>query len=133
VGWRYGVPADKSVTFIALRQKLNDEDLPRENFNVNVLHKDEKDLEKSYNKFIESIGKAEGFNIIDQGNKTIKERKYKYLVETHKNKLSKEDMSNYVLFANKDGVILILTMVTTAANFEKFKALFNSIATSLTF
>ena len=42
-------------------------------------------------------------------------------------------MSNYVLFTNKDGEILILTMVTTSENFDKFKSLFDSIALSLTY
>jgi hypothetical protein len=133
VGWRYGVPADKSVTFIALRQKLNEQDLPRENFNINILQRDETDLEKSYASFLESVGRAEGFNIIDQGEKIIKDRKYKYLVETHKNKVSKEDMNNYVLFTNNNGAILILTMVTTSTNFEKFKGLFDSIGLSLSY
>ena len=40
-------------------------------------------------------------------------------------------MTNYVLFTNNDGDILILTIVTTSENFEKFKDLFNSIALSL--
>jgi len=133
VGWRYGIPTDKSVTFIALRQKLNDQDLPRENFNINILHRDEIDLEKSYKQFLESVGKAEGFKIIDQGDKIVRERKYKYLIETHKNKISKEDMNNYVLFANNEGEIHILTMVTTSDNFERFRELFDSIAKSLVY
>src|SRR5688572_4754708 len=88
VGWRYGVPTDKSVTFIALRQKLNEQDLPRENFNINILHRDEIDLEKSFKEFLESVGKAEGFTVLEQGDKIIKNRKYKYLIETHRNKIS---------------------------------------------
>jgi hypothetical protein len=42
-------------------------------------------------------------------------------------------MCNYVLFTNKNGEILILTMVTTSENFEKFKTLFDSIALSLNY
>ncbi len=132
-GWRYGVPADKSLTLIALRQKQNDQDVPRENFNLNIIHRDEISLDLTYQQFLESIGKAEQFRIIEQGEKIIKERKYKYLIETHKNKISKEDMSNYVLFTNNDGEILILTMVTISANFEKFRPLFDTIALSLTY
>jgi hypothetical protein len=131
VGWRYGVPADKSVTFMALRQKQTDEDVPRENFNINIVHRDETDLTKSYQQFLESIGKSEGFRIIEQGDKTIKNRNYKYLLETHKNRLSKEDMHNYVLFTNNGGEILILTMVTTSDNFTKFRDLFGAIGLSL--
>lgn len=133
VGWRYGVPVDNSVTFIALRQKENDQDIPRENYNLNIYNIEELELNKSYSHFLESVERADGFKIIEQGEKIIKNRKYKYLIETHKNKISKEDMSNYVLFTNNEGEILILTMVTTSENFEKFKSLFDSIALSLSY
>lgn len=118
---------------MALRQKQDDQDTPRENFNLNILHRDEVDLNKSYEQFLKSIGKVEGFKIIDQGEKIVKNRKYKYLIETHKNKISKEDMSNYVLFTNNNGEILILTMVTTSHNFERFKSIFDSVALSLSY
>ncbi len=133
VGWRYVVPVDKTIKFMAFRQKQNDQDLPRENFNLNILQRDEVDLNKSYRQFLENVGKAEGFKILEQGEKIIKNRKYKYLIETHKNKISKENMSNYVLFTNNEGEILVLTMVTTSENFDKFKSLFDSIALSLSF
>jgi hypothetical protein len=131
IGWKYGIPTNKSLAFMAFRQKLNEQDIPRENFNINILHKDEKDLEKSFNQFQESIGKAEGFKIIKLGDTISSNRKYKYIIETHKNKISKEDMHNYVFFTNNNGEILILTMVTTSSNFEKFKGLFSLIAKSL--
>lgn len=133
IGWRYGVPVDKSLTFMALRQKQNDQDVPRENFNLNILHREETDLNKSFGQYLESVGKVEGFRILDQGEITINNRKYKYLIEIHRNKISKEDMSNYVLFTNKDGEILILTMVTTTESFQKFRDLFDSIALSLSY
>ena len=49
---------------MALRQKQNDQDLPRENFNLNVFHSDEVDLNKSYGQFLESVGKSEGSKIL---------------------------------------------------------------------
>jgi hypothetical protein len=133
VGWRYGFPIDKSVTFVALRQKLDEQDLPRENFNINFLQIEETDLEESYTDFLGSVGQAEGFKIIENGERIIHDRKYKYLIETHKNKVSKEDMYNYVLFTNNSGEILILTMVTTSENFEDFRGLFDSIGLSLSY
>jgi hypothetical protein len=132
-GWKYGVPANKSVTFMALSQKTINEASPRENFNINILHGEETNLNKSFSDFLSSLGNAEGFKIIDQGEKIIKERKYKYLIETHKNKISKEDMNNYVLFTNDNGTVLILTMVTTSKRFEQFKGLFDAIANSLAY
>ena len=131
VGWMYGVPKDKSVDFIAFRQKTSEQDMPRENFNINIFRRDETDMEKSYQHFIRNIGSAEDFSIVAQQEKVINRRRYKYLVETHKNAISKEEMTNCVLFTNNDGEILILTMVTTSLNFPKYKQLFDSIVLSL--
>jgi len=133
IGWRYGVPIEQTVSFMALRKKESDQDVPRENFNINILHRDEVDLNKSYGQYLEIVEKTEGFKILYQGERIIGVRKYKYLVETHKNKINKENMSHYILFTNNEGEILILTMVTTSANFEKFKPLFDSIASSLNY
>lgn len=133
IGWRYGVPINRSVAFMAVREAQNEQDFPRENFNINILNRDEVDLATTYGHFLESIGKTEGFKILEQGEKIVNDRKYKYLIETHKNKISKEDMTDYVLFTNDQGRILILTTVTTSENFEKFKNLFESIGLSLKF
>ena len=131
VGWRYGVPTNNKVAFIAYRLKETDDDIPRENYNINIVRRDNTDLENTYKEFLEVIGKAEGFKVIEQHNTKINDREYRLLIETHKNKISNEDMHNYVLFTNKDGKILILTMVTTSSNFEAYKVLFDSIAGSL--
>ena len=133
VGWRYGVPLDNSLEFVALRENQDEQDIPRENFNINIFNHKQVDLENTYEQFLISIGKTEGFKIIEQGEKIINNRKYKYLIETHKNKISKDDMSNYVLFTNNAGEILVLTIVTTSENFERFKDLFESIALSLNY
>ncbi|MBJ6118111.1 hypothetical protein JAO76_07915 [Pontibacter sp. BT310] len=131
VGWRYGVPANQSVSFIALRQKGTEADVPRENYNINILHRKEQDLDKTFKEFLLSVGEAEDFKVIEQGDTTINERRYKYLIEKHKNKHSGESMHNYVLLANKQGKVLILTMVTTSENFPQFKPLFDKVASSL--
>ena len=34
IGWRYGVPENKSVDFIAFGQKINEADIPRETYNI---------------------------------------------------------------------------------------------------
>ncbi|MCP2042180.1 hypothetical protein [Pontibacter sp. HSC-36F09] len=133
VGWKYGVPADQSLDLIAFRQKQSEEDVPRENLNINILHRDETSLDATYSEFLKSIGTVEGFTIIEEGDTVINDRKYKYLIESHKNKYSKEDMHNYVLFTNKEGAILILTMVTISPNFDTYRTLFDKIAGSLHF
>ena len=131
IGWRYGVPTDNSVDFVAIRQKEDDEDIPRENYNINMVYREQTSTEKTFKQFLKSIGETAGFKILDKGDITVNGTKYKFLIETHKNKISKEDMHNYVLFTNKDGKILILTMVTISSNFDTYKDLFDRIASSL--
>jgi len=133
IGWKYGTPVNKSLAFMALRQKQSDDDQPRENFNINILSHYEIDLNKSYKQFLESIGQAKGFRILNQGDKIILNRKYKYLIEIHKNTITNENMTNYIFFTNDNGKILILTMVTISEKFEKFKETFDSISNSLIF
>lgn len=131
IGWLYGVPADKSITFIALRQKQNDQDIPRENFNINIFRSDYTDFNQSYEYFLENIGRAKEFKIIDQGETIIHNRKYRYLMVSHINPISNEKMYNHVLFTNSTGKVFILTMVTTYDNVSEFKDLFTAIALSL--
>ncbi|WP_299701672.1 hypothetical protein [uncultured Pontibacter sp.] len=133
MGWRYGVPTDKSVDFIALRQKESEADVPRETYNINILQRSEQDLDRIFKEFLGSIGSAEGFRVIEQGDTTINERRYKYLIEAHKNKYSGEGMQNYVLLTNREDKVLILTMATISDNFPVFKPLFDKVASSLHF
>ncbi|MBJ6118608.1 hypothetical protein JAO76_10420 [Pontibacter sp. BT310] len=131
-GWLYGVPQNKSVDFVALRQKTDTTDVPRENFNIFLLNKDEKDLTKSYKLFLESLrANSSSFKVKEEGEITLNNRNYKWLIETHKNKHSGENMHNYVLFTNNGGRILVLTMVTISDNFNTYKPLFEKIASSL--
>ncbi len=130
-GWVYGVPKDKSIAFVAFRPKQSELDIPRENININIFNDIEIDTEKSFNKFLKVICRANEFKLLDQGEKIINNRKFNYLVETHKNTLSQDDMTNYVFFSNNNGKILVLTMVTFTVNFDKYKDLFDAISLSL--
>ncbi len=131
VGWRYFGPQVNSVAFQANRQKVDENDKPRENYNINIMHHKETDLNEEYKNFISAISKREGFRIIDQKDKIINGRKYKYLIETHKNIKSQEDMTDCIIFTNNNGEILQLTMATISENFDKYSLLFDRIAESL--
>lgn len=131
VGWRYWGPQPNGSIFQAIRPKVDANDIPRENFNINIFHHKETDIDKEYINFINSISKREGFKIIEQKEINIKNRKYKYLIETHKNVKSHEDMTDCIIFTNNNGEILQLTMATISENFDKFKVLFDKIAESL--
>ena len=132
-GWKYGPPPDRSVTFIALRQKANETDKPRESVSVNFLFKTETDLFKSYKSFVESLSNAERFELVDQGDRVIHNRKYKWLIEIHKNKMGEEYLKRYILFTNNNGEILTVTMTTTVENFPVYVLLFERVALSLAY
>jgi len=131
VGWKYLISEQYKLELIALRQKENDGVTPRENFNVNYIATEDTSLNLSYIHFINTLEKTDGFEIIEQGEKVIWNRKYKYLIENHNNTINGMKMVNYVFFGNKEGKLLILTMVTIAENFKKYRALFDSVAESL--
>lgn len=131
IGWRYGVPKESPLVFVAINQTKNGLDEPRENFNIDIQRIEDTDMESSFKDFLSFIGEAEGFKVIEQGNKTVQGRIYRYVIETHLNHFSKENMHNYVLFINTNSRILVLTMVTVSANFEQYKPLFESIAETL--
>ncbi len=130
-GWKYGIPKDKSLAFIAISQKTESNIAPRENFNINIVNVEGISAESSYQIFLKSIGKAEGFKILEEGEIKINGTTYKILIETHKNHLNQEDMHNFVVFTNKEGRSLILTMVTTSLRYKEYEPLFTKIMKSL--
>ena len=130
IGWKYGVPKNNSLAFMALREKVNADDMA-ENLNINILYRAGTDINTSYRQFLEARAGTNNFEIIEQKDKVIFDRKYKYLVENHKNKFNGISVTNVVLFTNSDGKILILTIISSSANYEKNKNLFDSIGNSL--
>lgn len=130
-GWRYGMPKDKSTTFIATRRPKDSTDIVRERFSINVLYGMPSDFNTSYKEFLSHISKAPGFRILEEGEKEINKRQYKWLIETHKYNPGNEDAINYVYFANSGKSLLILTMVSSAQAFPEYRDLFDKIASSL--
>lgn len=131
VGWRYGVPEDKSAIFMAYRQKVDENDIPNEVVRINIFHHKETDLNEEYKNFIGSISQRKGFRILEQEDKLIGNRSYKYLVETHLNTISQEEMTDCILLSNDNGEILMLTLATKSVNINKYRQLFDKITNSL--
>lgn len=131
VGWQYGVPTNKLLALVAYRKKQSELPNPRENFNINIIHGPEPNLEITYKAFVASIGTALNFKILSQKDTIINNTPYKQIIEQHHNQFSKEEMTHYILFTNKNGKVLILTLVTTSPNFPIFRNLYDKIAKSL--
>lgn len=131
--WRYGIPKDKSTSYMAARKAKDSSDVVRENFTVNVLYNKPADLNTSFEQFMNAIQKAPEFKIVEQGEKDINKRHYKWLIETHKNQRNNETVCNYVYFANSGKSILILTMVSSEQSFPKYRDLYDLVAKSLKF
>ena len=131
VGWQYGVPIDKSANFMAKRQKVDENDIPSEVVRINIFQHKETDLNEEYKNFIKEISKRDGFKILEQQDKLIDNRKYKYLVESHLNAVSKQEMTACILLSNDNGKILMLTMLTKSESFDKYRQLYDRIAESI--
>ncbi|MCF8278214.1 MAG: hypothetical protein K9J17_15915 [Flavobacteriales bacterium] len=131
--WKRGVPGNSTVEFLAVRQGTSELDVTREIMSVNILHWTETDLDAAFKKYLEEVGKSQDFKILKESDRTIGGRKYKSLLESHKNTATGLEMTHSVLFSNDNGTVLILTMETTSANYDEFKNLFSRIASSLKF
>ncbi|MEO6166023.1 MAG: hypothetical protein ABIO46_07875 [Chitinophagales bacterium] len=131
--WKYGIPKDKSTTFKAGRKAKDSIDIVRESFSVNVLYGKPSDLNVSYKEFMGAIEKAPSFKILEQGEKDINGRHYKWLMETHHHPGTNEQVANYVYFANSGKSLLILTMVSSTTAFKKYRELYDRVANSLVY
>lgn len=132
-GWKCAVLVDQLVDFIAYRQKTNADDVLIESLNINIFPSENKNFNTSFKAYIQSIGKAKGFKILEQGNQKINQRKFKYLIESHENDLNGVPMINYNFFTNDKDRTIILTMVSYPDRFANYRDLFSQIALSLRF
>ena len=132
-GWQYAILIDQMVDFIALRQKVDENDVLIENFNINIFPSENKSFNTSFKAYIQSIDKAKNFKILEQGIQKINQRKYKYIIESHENNLNGVPMIHYNFFTNDKDRVIILTMVSYPDRFSKYRDLFNQIALSLRF
>lgn len=129
-GWVHTVPADGRLALMVLCPVGEGR---RENYNINIYKSPARDMETAYTKFKAAIASASGsFKILEEGEKTVNGRKYKWFIETHKNRNNAQlDMHNYVFFTYANGMDKVLTMVTVSTRFESQRTLFEKIAGTL--
>lgn len=90
------------------------------------------DLEKVYSTLIQVIESSrENFILIDHGDTIINGKKFRWLIETHKNKDVAIQMHNYDFLTIHHNKIYALTMTTFSPRFEVMKPTFIKIANSL--
>jgi len=134
IGWKYGVNKNfPSLILIAYRAPSNLTDTSRESLNMNVIDTPQKDLDKTFSGFIQSLADAKNFKLIETGDRIINGIKCKWLIETHTNSQVDLQMHNYDFVTLKDGKTFVLTMVCFSRSFDSTKPLFDRIAESFTF
>ncbi|WP_153798508.1 PsbP-related protein [Foetidibacter luteolus] len=130
-GWKYGVNKNyPAIKLLAYRTPLSKADTSRDNFNINIIETPNKNLDKTFEDFLKYLPDAKNFKLIDRGDTTFNGKKFKRLIETHKNEGSDIQMHNYDFVTFKDGKTYILTMVTFSYAFDTVKPLFDKIASS---
>ena len=117
---------------IAYRTPISKSDTLRDNFNINIIETPNKNVDKTFADFLQSISNAKDFKLLDTGNTTSTGMKFTWLIETHKNKGNDVQMHNYDFVGLKDGKTYILTMVTFSYAFDMVKPLYDIIASSFT-
>jgi len=132
VGWRYGLPKNyPTIKLMAYRIPVSNTDTSKDNYNLNILETPNLDLEKTYSRFLESLKSTDNFKLLDVGDTTINDNKFKWLIETHKNENDQIQMHNFDFVTYKNGKTYILTLITFSNRFALTKPTFIKIANSL--
>jgi hypothetical protein len=119
------------VKFYAYRQRSGAADTPRESFNLSIIPKRyNSSLYKEFRKFISYSNSSAKLDIKEVDSLDIHGQKWLWIVDTHQNMLTQETMpmGEYVLISFKDETTYILTFMTRADLFVKYRPLFVKIA-----
>jgi len=131
-GWTYKDEANSSpVKFYAYRQRSGAADTPRESYNLSVIPKRyNSSLYKEFRKYINYSNSSTKLDITEGDSINIHGQMWLWMVDTHQNMLTQETMpmSEYVLLTFKDETTYILTFMTRANLFAKYRPLFVRIA-----
>jgi hypothetical protein len=129
-GWRYGRSKDPAgLKLIAMRPPSGVTDTSNANYNVNIFSTPHNNLDNTFFDFIRYLH-AEDLKIIQTGDTVLSGRKFKWLIETHKNQRAEVQMKNYDLVTVKNGKTYIITFVAFLDSFDFYKPLFDKIASS---
>ncbi len=87
------------------------------------------DLNETYTRFLKSLKKAPGgLNLINSGDTSINGKKFKWLIETHKN--GQIQMHEYDFVTYQNGKTYIIIFSTFSNRFELLKPTFDTISKS---
>lgn len=132
--WHYqiGDSVYRGIAFSASRESDRSRYYSNDNFNINIIKTPRKDLEKSFADLVRYLGtdSTASHTLIEKGDTTLNERKFKWLIETYKYPNDPVQMHHYDFLTVKDGKTYILTFTTYSVNFNKVKPLFDKIAGS---
>ncbi len=131
IGWKYGTNKNfPSIKLAAVYQPRDSTDTIRDNFNVNIFDTHATNTGQAFASALKAMQSTNNFKLIDTGSIIIKQKEYKWLIESHENQFAKLSMHNYAFVINKNQKTCILTFVSRSNNFLNSKELFYRIATS---
>jgi len=131
-GWEYGIDKNyPGIILIARRVPQSKSDTIRDNFNINTIETPGKTLDKTFADFRKYLLETENFKLMDMGDTVLNGRRFKWLIETHKDDVGGNvQLHNYNFVTIKNNKTYILTMVTFSYFFDTIKPLFDQIASS---
>ena len=131
-GWVYKeTPNALPVKFYSFRQRTGSADTPRESYNLSVIpNRYHSDLYKEFRKYISYSNSSAKMDITEMDSVIIHGQQWLWIIDKHQNMLTQEPMpmGEYALVAFKNETTYILTFMTRADLFEKYRALFVRIA-----
>jgi len=131
VGWRYGISKDYPSIKLFAQEAVAGSDGLLANYNINIFSTSDSTFDKVYTSFIQSLRSTKNFQLLDSGNATINEIRYRWIMETHENSQAPIKMCNYDFMTYKNRTAYILTFVAPQKVFDRYKKLFDKVANSL--
>ena len=131
IGWKYGLSKNSpTIKLIAYRTPSSPTDTSKHNFNINIVETPNSNLDKTYPQYLQSLKGGENFKLLDYGDVVINEKKYKWLIETHRYTSDKIQLHNYNFVTYHNEKTYIITFTTFSNSFELIKPTFVEVANS---
>ena len=116
------------IKLIVNRPNEKDSEMFVENFNVNVIHFPNSNIEMAYSDLKDNISKRKGYEFISESDTIINGMKYKWHLEKHANVQTSQPMMALIILGYKNDNGYMVTLATSEQSFPRYYTLFKKIA-----
>lgn len=120
-----------SIKLNAFRTIVNKDDTTKLNFNINIFDSQQANLDSNFAYFLSSSSESLDYKLHSKGTEIINNLVFKWVIQEHSNYLDrKSKIINYVFITSVNSRMYIITLVSDAKSFNKWKYELHNIAIS---